>query len=602
LLAVPGDLRGPSTLREADAGPGAGQAPSVARQEGCFALFDGLLYNRQEIAARLRLPYGGPADLVLGAYATSREHFLADFAGLYALVVHDERREVLVAARDRVGSYPLFYADAGGELLLSTSIELILNHERVSRELNRLALADHLAHRWPDPGETYYSAVRRVPPGHALVIRGGVQRVSRYWRPVAEDEPVPWVRPEQLEQFEDLLDQAVMRFLSLGRSSVFLSGGLDSVTVAAVATTLSRDRRQAEPLALSLGFSAPGENEQAVQRRVAADLGLDQVLVPLEEASGPGGLVASALELSSRWPVPLVNSLWLPAYLHLAREGRQRGCDVIFTGQGGDEWLTVTPFYAADLIFALDIRGLFRLWDNHRRSYPIPPLTVLKSLLWQFGTRPLLGLTAERIAPQWKQARRRRRLVDGGPEWIAPDPELRRMLEQRAESSTEERRRPGKIYLSEMDRALDHALVAMELEELFECGKRLGLRFACPFWDADLLAFLYRTPPELLNQGGRSKGLVRAALARRFPDLGFEVHRKITGNTTARTMYVREGRNAWQRLGGATTLTELGIVDGEAVRRMVDDLLARPVSPEKNVHSYRIWDTLTLEAWARTHA
>jgi asparagine synthase (glutamine-hydrolysing) len=567
-----------------------------------LALFDGLLYNRQDIEAKLDLRGASPAELLLGAYAASGERSLNDFAGLYALVVHDERQEVLLAARDRDGSYPLFYADAGGKLLLSTSIESILHHERVSRDLNRLALADHVAHRWPDPGETYYSAVRRVPPGHALVIDGGVRRIYRYWRPVDDDEAVAWVRPEDLEQFEDLLDQAVTRFLALGRSGVFLSGGLDSVTVAAVATTLSRDRHQPEPFALSLGFSAPGENEQVVQRRVAADLGLDQLLVPLEVASGPDGLVASALELSSRWPVPLVNSLWLPAYLYLAREGRQRGCDVIFTGQGGDEWLTVTPFYAADLIYAFDVRALFQLWDNHRRSYPIPPLTVLKSLLWQFGTRPLLGLAAERVAPQWKQARRRRRIVDGGPDWIAPDPKLRRTLGQRAENSTSERRRPGKIYLSEMNRALDHALVAMELEELFECGRRLGLRFACPFWDADLLTFLYRTPAELLNQGGRSKGLVRATLARRFPDLGFEVHRKITGNTTARTMYVREGRDAWRRLGGATTLAELGIVDGEAVRRLVEDLLGRPGSPEKNVHSYRIWDILTLEAWARAHA
>jgi asparagine synthetase B (glutamine-hydrolysing) len=393
----------------------------------------------------------------------------------------------------------------------------------------------------------------------------------------------------------------VERFLELGSAGVFLSGGLDSVTVAAVATKLSRDRHAPEPLALSLGFSDPEANEQAVQRGVASGLGLRQVLTPLEEASGPDGLVASALELSARWPVPLVNSLWLPAYLYLAREGRQRGCHVILTGHGGDEWLTVTPYYAADLIFALDIPGLLRLWDNHRRSYPIPPLTVLRSLLWQFGTRPLLGLAAERVAPRWKQTRRQR-VFDSAPGWIAPDPGLRQELERRTLGSMEERRRPGRIYLSEMNRALDHALVAMELEEMFESGRRLGVRFAHPFWDADLLTFLYRTPPDLLNRGGRSKGLVRGALARRFPELGFEVHRKVTGNTTARTMYVEEGRHAWRRLGGVTALAELGIVDGQRARRVVEDLLALPVAPEKNVHSYRIWDILTLEAWVRAHA
>jgi hypothetical protein len=273
---------------------------------------------------------------------------------------------------------------------------------------------------------------------------------------------------------------------------------------------------------------------------------------------------------------------------------------VILTGHGGDEWLTVTPFYAADLIFALDLGGLFRLWDNHRRSYPIPSRQILTSLLWRFGTRPLLGLAAQRVAPGWRRARRRRS-VTNTPDWLAPDPALRHVLEQRALNSTEEQRRPGRIYLSEMNRALDHALVAMELEEMFESGRRLGLRLAPPFWDADLLTFLYRTPPDLLNRGGRSKGLVRGMLAHRFPNLGFETHRKITGNATARTMFVQEGRPAWERLGGATALDELGIVDGQRVRRLVEDLLTRPGTPEKNLYSYRIWDILTLEAWARAH-
>ena len=594
LLSLPRDLSRPATLLPADAGVG------VARREQRLALFDGVLYDRDEITKRLDLDGASDAELILGAYAGADEGWLLRFGGIYALVVHDEHRAALVAARDRVGTYPLFYADTGNELLLSTSIEMILRDGRVSQELNRAALADHLAHRWPDPGETYYSAVRRVPPGHALVIDRAGRRIVRYWRPTPEGEPVDWVRPDEVDHFEELLDQAVTRSLAFGRSGIFLSGGLDSVTIAAVATERCRDLRQPTPMALSLGFSAAGEDEQVVQRRVASDLGLEQLLVPLEEASGRDGLVAAALELSTRWPLPLVNSLWLPAYLHLAREGRALDCEVILSGHGGDEWLTVTPFYAADLILELDIPGLVRLWDNHRRSYPIPSHQILKNLLWQFGTRPLLGAAAERIVPSWK-ARRHRRHAAETLAWIAPDPALRRRLEERALTGSEVRREPGRIYLSEMNRALDHALVAMELEEMFECGRRLGLRLAAPFWDAELLTFLYRTPPDLLNRGGRSKGLVRGMLANRFPNLGFETHRKVTGNTTARTMYVREGQLAWQRLGGATTLEQLGVVDGERVRRMVEELLTLSVSPEKNLYSYRVWDILTLEAWARAH-
>jgi hypothetical protein len=151
-----------------------------------------------------------------------------------------------------------------------------------------------------------------------------------------------------------------------------------------------------------------------------------------------------------------------------------------------------------------------------------------------------------------------------------------------------------------MNESLDHPLVAMELEEYFDAGRRLGVRFGHPFWDADLLSFLYRTPPELLNQGGRSKGLVRSTLARRFPELGFERQRKVSGTPVSRRIFVEQGGAAWRKLGGATALADLGVVDANAVFDQVNGLLSiRPVA--NNVHSYRIWDLVSLEAWARSH-
>jgi asparagine synthase (glutamine-hydrolysing) len=569
----------------------------MAQRGDCTAFFDGLLYNRAELAERLGLPSASDAELLVHAYLQWGEKVLHELRGIYTLMVGDRRRERVLCARDRVGSYPLFYADLGGELLLSTSIDVLLRDSRVPGEVNRAALADHLAHRWPDPGETYFAALRRVPPGHSLVAERGRTRIGRYWSPVAHDGTVNWVSEDELERFGDLLGAAVARFVDLGPSGIYLSGGLDSVSVAALAAETSRNAARPAPWALSLGFSHQEANEQAIQRGVASALDLPQLLIPLEEAAGPNGLMEAAVELSRDWPAPVVN-LWLPAYHRLALEGRERGCRVILSGHGGDEWLTVSPYYAADLIFALDLRGLFRLWENQRRSYPIPARTIARNLTWRFGIRPLLGLGVGRIAP-WAAELRRQREFQATPGWIAPDPRLRRELADRARGSAPQPPRPGQVYLSEMNQALDHALVGMELEEAFEGGRRLGLRFGHPFWDADLLSFLYRTPPELLNRGGRSKGLVRSMLARRFPELGFERQRKITGTPVARAMFVRGGRAAWRRLGGARALAELGVVDGAATSALVEGLLAERRSPEEIAHSYRIWDILALEAWVR---
>ena len=109
-------------------------------------------------------------------------------------------------------------------------------------------------------------------------------RCRRYWDP-APDGNIEWVRPDEIEQFDALFDQAVARCMAPGPVGIFLSGGLDSVSVAAVATTRARAAADREPLALSLAF--PGDaNEEPVQREVATALGIDQIVLDWDAAVG----------------------------------------------------------------------------------------------------------------------------------------------------------------------------------------------------------------------------------------------------------------------------------------------------------------------------
>src|SRR3954453_8732960 len=89
-------------------------------------------------------------------------------------------------------------------------------------------------------------------------------------------------------------------------------------------------------------------------------------------------------------PAPLL-SFWLPAYRALGVAGRERGCTTILNGGGGDEWLTVTPVYAADLLLARDLRGLYRLGQSLRRSFRVSPPRVTRNILWRYGAREVLA-------------------------------------------------------------------------------------------------------------------------------------------------------------------------------------------------------------------
>src|SRR4030095_3566836 len=90
--------------------------------------------------------------------------------------------------------------------------------------------------------------------------------------------------------------------------------------------------------------------------------------------------------------------------------------------------------------------------------------------------------------------------------------------EERAAQSNGDDNKPtaGSHYVEAGKKSLDHPMISWELEELFEVYRGVGVRILQPFWDADLVDLLFRMPPFVLNRGGRSKGLVRDSLARRF--------------------------------------------------------------------------------------
>jgi hypothetical protein len=271
--------------------------------------------------------------------------------------------------------------------------------------------------------------------------------------------------------------------------------------------------------------------------------------------------------------------------------------------------LTVTPVYVADLLRTGRLVELGRFVLNMQRSYRRPPLPLCRNLLWTNGARLLLGEAyrwarqragANRLLSQpfgWIEARRRQRgsLI---PAWLAPDPELRREMQRRTEAGRDVAGRalgPGGFYFRELHRALEHPLTTLELEEIFESGRRLGLRVLMPFWDADLVRFLCRVPPRLLNQGGRSKGLVRTMLDQRFPQLDFGTQKKIVSLDFFRSTMLNEGERAWRSMGGVPALAELGIVDAVAVDRVLREILDH----RRQGDAFRIWDILNLEAWLR---
>jgi asparagine synthetase B (glutamine-hydrolysing) len=347
--------------------------------------------------------------------------------------------------------------------------------------------------------------------------------------------------------------------------------------------------------ALSLGFPDQ-DSEEFEQRAVAKSLGLEHEFVPFYDAV-PGRMLEATLAHVRGLPAPLLNP-WTPAYAHLAMRARRWGTRVILTGHGGDEWLGVSPFLSADLMRAGDLGRLLRFFASHRRSCNIPTHRAMRTIFWQFGLRPVASSLLERAAPRAWTARRTRRSVGGLQSWLAPDPSLRAAIEARVERAMPPATPPRSFYFRDIRQMIEHPLVAMELEESFEMGRRLGFLFARPYWDGDVVDILYRAPPQVLLAGGRSKGVVRATMAKRFPGLGLDRQRKRIATTFFASVVTRQVPDMWRANPTLSGLAGLGIVNLAGVRRMAD----RAIAKRDRHNLVRLWYLMNTDAWVAAHA
>lgn len=569
----------------------AGFELAVAESSRWVVAFSGVLANAVELD-----PAASGAEaarLALAAVERSGAEAFGRLRGAFAVLAWDRIAGTLLVARDQVGLEPIFYARAGRAWLFSSSPDVLVEHPSVSRAIDALALSEWICGWFPAVEDTAYRDVKRLPPATVLTVDRGQVRLAKYWDPFPEGEPVSYLRESELEQFDGVLRRAVARTMRVGPAAVLLSGGLDSITVAVTATEVARATGAAAPLALSLVFPEGESNEGAVQMGVAERLGVEQRCVAFADAVGSRGLLADALALSGGWPQPMWN-LWAPAYASLARIGAAAGRQLLLTGRGGDEWLTISPYLLADLLPRGRVGLAWKLLRMRQRSNQLSAAGAAR-LVWLTAGRPLGSAFMDRVAPRLWHRRRQRRLLSERPDWVAPGATLRGAMEARIDRWIEPARPRGGFYQREARLALRHPAITHDMEETQEFGRRHRMRMLHPFWDVDLIELAHRVPPSLLMKDGRSKWLLRRRIEERLPGLGLERRGKVSARGVFRDVMDSQAPAAWHALGGVKALADIGVVrTADIESRGAERSLVQRCGG-----SGRLWTLLNLETWVR---
>jgi len=316
-----------------------GRQPIQDPVTGIVAICNGEIDNHRELRALLKAE-GYEVSLTTDIavlpplYDLLGERCVERLIGAFALALWDPRKLRLLLARDRAGERSLFYQVDGSVIRFATELSAMACVPTVAFKPDYSALASYLRFGSFTAPDTPFMGVQKVCPAELICFDPTGTRRKRYWRwPVVQS-----VKSEpSLETFDQIFRTAVHRQSSVDVDfGVFLSGGIDSSLVAAVASAVALNRPR---YAYTIRFCETSYDEGSFAERIARELDLESVSVWIKPEDFPQGIS----QLVRMVGEPLADPAWVPTAM-LAQRASQ-DVKMALVGEGADELFGGYPTY-----------------------------------------------------------------------------------------------------------------------------------------------------------------------------------------------------------------------------------------------------------------
>jgi asparagine synthase (glutamine-hydrolysing) len=297
---------------------------------GRWITYNGEIYNYPELRSELGVESfrtTSDTEVALRVHDRWQTQGLERLRGMFAYALWDEPTQELICVRDRFGIKPFYYATVGDVVYFASEAKALLPF-LPSIETDHDALKDYLAFQFCLAGKTLFKGVEELLPGHFLKLGRGAVKPVRYWE-VYFDLDFDHTDRYFEEQIGALLHESVeLHLRSDVPVSAYLSGGLDSSTVASLAGAQSQ-----APLQAFTGKFSEDEryDESRYARAVAESRGLELHEVDI----GVSDFVAHLGDVVYHLDFPVAGPGSFPQFM--VSQEASRHCKVILGGQGGDE-------------------------------------------------------------------------------------------------------------------------------------------------------------------------------------------------------------------------------------------------------------------------
>ena len=308
-----------------------GQQPICNEDEKIWLTYNGEIYNYKDLTSYLlnrghKFKTRTDTECIVHLYEELGVNLFDKLDGMFSFGLWDEKSNLLLLGRDRLGIKPLYYYLDGDSIIFASEIKSILANPNVIKEINYSSMIDYFIYGYVPSPKTIYKNIFKLPPGHYLVAKDGKVRISQFWNlqhNISSNQSESYYSSKLAALLESSVNKRLMSDVPIG---ALLSGGIDSSTVVALMS-----KKMEEPVkTFFIDFEESNFSEANKARQIADIYGTEH-----HEFTVKSDTLNILPSLVSQYDEPFADYSAIPTFF--VSKMASTKVKVCLSGDGGDE-------------------------------------------------------------------------------------------------------------------------------------------------------------------------------------------------------------------------------------------------------------------------